>query len=683
MTSFFYAIKCTFGSMYRYNLSQQILWWCAILSLCLLSCTDRSVPAEVDSNVRQLFVRAESTDNLHLREKVYDSAYVLLRKSDRTDLLFELATRYEQVGAPEKYLSTCHFILKSARWQNDTTSVARSSFWLGFYHETHMNPDSAFFYYRMSEKMYRASGDVVNYGRSVLKQSAVLYDSGNFPEGINQGIRALQILNKTEEHYLIFDSYLKVALSLKEVKDYPKAIDYFNRAFSELNKMKPDELPEENRRYLTAMHYNNLGTVYERLDQNDRAILFYDRGLQTSNLIKDWPELYAALLANKAYARMKTGKLDGVRQQLLRALTIRDSIRTVPGMIASQIKLGEYLLKTNDTAQALDYFKKGYALSRQINASAEMLQTLKLLTENDRRNKGFYSDIYFKVNDSVQAVERATQNKFARIAYETDQIEKQNQSLSRRNKIIAAVSMFAVLLAVAGLVILRLNARNKALVYAQQQQQANEQIYQLILKQQSQTEAARNEERNRIAMELHDGIVNSIFTTRFNLMQLDVAASDKKQQLIAELEKTEQEVRKVSHELQNALFVEDKNMAEILSRLVASQQNDTQTEFDLSVDKYIDWSTVSDTAKIHVYRIVQEAIQNVHKYARAGRCLIMVFKTGDKITLRIWDNGVGFNTEKARQGIGLRNITTRAKALGGTLKITSSPGNGTTIAVVF
>ena len=61
----------------------------------------------------------------------------------------------------------------------------------------------------------------------------------------------------------------------------------------------------------------------------------------------------------------------------------------------------------------------------------------------------------------------------------------------------------------------------------------------------------------------------------------------------------------------------------------------------------------------------------------------MLLKTADKITIRIWDNGIGFNHEKVKQGIGLKNINERTKALNGELKITSSIGNGTTIEIVF
>jgi signal transduction histidine kinase len=133
---------------------------------------------------------------------------------------------------------------------------------------------------------------------------------------------------------------------------------------------------------------------------------------------------------------------------------------------------------------------------------------------------------------------------------------------------------------------------------------------------------------------------------------------------------------------QNLLF-EDETLPEILAHLIEGQQNEFDTKFDLSVDKYIDWSAISSDAKIHVYRIIQEALQNTNKYSKAKRCCVFLLKTGDKTTIRIWDNGIGFNPGKVKRGIGLKNIKERAKSLNGALKITSSPDKGTTIEIVF
>lgn len=655
----------------------------------LFSCSNNQEnQAYIHTEVKSFFREADAATDRSIREKMTDSAYAKLQVSQRDTLrrklLFNVASRYEELGAGKKSLAVRKLIYTEAKQQKDTTDWAQASSWIGDYYQSEMQIDSAFKYYLQSEKMYRQIKDTLNYSRAILKKSTMLYHSGNFPEGINQAINALKMIRDSDEHYLIYSGYTGVASSLKEIKDYTKALEYFNLAFAELGQMeKQPGFPIDYIRAYRATYYNNMGTTYERLNQYSKAIDYYNQGLQVEMLYQKWPELYAALLSNLAYAKMKSGSTDGVEKLLLQSFRVRDSIKTFPGIISSKIKIGEFKLLQKDTAGALENFRQGFELSRKIKASAEMLQTLKLLTENNTANKDYYSDLYFRINDSVQNVERATQNKFARIAYETEQIQQQNQMLSRRNKIIIVISAFVLFVGLSGFLIYRLRVKNKELRYTREQQEANEQIYQLMLRQQSQTEEARNQERNRIAMELHDGIVNNIFTTRFNLMQLDTPNLEKKGELVRELEKTEQEIRKVSHDLQQSLFFEDQNLPQIIEGLVRAQQNDSGTEFDLSVDKYIEWQSVSDADKIHVYRIIQEALQNVNKYANAQRCLVMLFKTADSITIRIWDNGAGFNTEKAREGIGLKNIRMRTEAMGGKLNVTSSPGNGTTIEVVF
>lgn len=666
----------------------QIIWF-GVLLLLLNACDQKqhnSLP--IKTKIKGYFRKADAATSDADREKIIDTAFSQLKTAEndsvRRTLLFNVAARYEELNKSEKYLDALQLVLGKARQQKDTADIAQAYLWIGDYYDAKTRNDSAFKYYLQTEKLYRQLKDTLNFGKAVLYKSAVLYNAGNFTEGINQGISALKILKPTGKKQLIFESYVYIALCLKEVKDYQKALEYFDLALGEIQKLDNDpDYPDEKVQNGRASTLNSIGNIYERLREYDKAIQFYNQGLSVKNLFENRTKLYATLLSNLAYAKMKTGDESNVKAMLFRSLKIRDSLQVIPGIIASKYKIGEYLLFKKDTASALRYFKEGYDLSRKAETSAEILQGLQLLTENDAKNKDYFSKVYFKVNDSIHNIERATQNKFARIAYETDQIEEENLLLSRRNKITILISIFVLLASLVGFFIFRLRTKNKELRYIQEQQQTNEKIYQLMLNQQSQTEAARNEERNRIAMELHDGIVNSIFTTRFNLMQLEAPSEEKKALLVRELEKTENEIRKVSHDLQQNLFFEDKSLPEILANLVAAQQNEAKTEFDLSVDKYIDWSSVSGADKIHVYRIIQEAIQNVNKYAKAERCLIMLLKTRDKITVRIWDNGIGFNTEKSREGIGLKNIRTRAEALKGQLKIVSGQGNGTTIEVVF
>lgn len=663
-----------------------------VLLICLLiilgSCLNNKSKVDSKKDIIYLIEKSESKNfNPAKIEKYLDSAYqkLLLKKNDSVtrNLYFQTALKYYEQNSLDKYLIVTKKINELAIEQNDSTHIAKSLYYLGDYYEAKTQLDTAFNYYNQSGKIYKQLNDTLNYGNLSLFKAGILYDVGNFDEGEIQGINALKLFSKIKNKRLVYESNVIIALCLKELNNYEKALEYFRVALNLLDQLENEKFPIEKILKSRIACYNNMGRVYEKMEKYNEAVSLYKTGLKTKDLKQNYPKLYAMLLNNLAYSKMKLGKTQGVEDLLLESLRIRDSLKTLPGIVASKIKLGEYYLYKKDTSKALIYLKESLDLAYKIKSNSDILQALKLLTKNDSKNKIYYSNLYIKVSDSIQNVERLTRNKFARIAYETETIEEQNQKLSKRNTYISSIAI--ALIFVFGIIFIfyRLKTKNKELLSTQKQQAANEKIYQLMLQQQSETEKARAEERNRIAMELHDGIVNSIFTTRFNLLQLEATANEKKEQLVKELEKAENEIIRVSHDLTQNLLFEDKTLPEILTNLIDAQKNQYNTKFDLSVDKYINWSTITSANKIHIYRIIQEAIQNTNKYSKAEKCFVMLLKTGDKMTIRIWDNGIGFNSEKVKYGIGLKNIKDRTKTLNGELKITSNKPNGTTIEIIF
>ncbi|MBW4359332.1 ATP-binding protein [Flavobacterium taihuense] len=611
--------------------------------------------------------------------------YLLNHENDsiNRNLLFKVVNQYYYLGELEKYKITTKEIFELASLKKDKAHIAKSLYYIGNYHYDKSQYDSAYSYYNKSEKLYAALNDSLMLGTTSLLKGSVLLETGNYAESESETVRALRLLSKVKRTDLIYNCYNQIAISLKGLNNYNKSLDYFNLTLNQLDILEKEKYSTHKILKSRINCYNNIGRVYEKMGKYTEAMHYYDKGLQTNKIKKEFPRYYAMLLDNLGYSKMKTGNYNGVHEILIESLRLSDSLDIKPIVISNKINIGQYFLYKKDTIKALTYIKEGFSLSRKIKYSELTLQSLKLLMENDTKNKTYYTNEYLRIDDSLQEVERITRNKFARIAYETDLVEEKNQVLLKRNTYIIGITSLAILFFAVLFIIYRLKSRNKELFFIKEQQEANEKIYQLMLKHQSETEQARKEERNRIAMELHDGIVNSVFTTRFNLIQLDSTQIDKKEQLVKELEKTENEIRRVSHDLTQNLLFEDKSFPEIVANLVESQQNQYNTKFDVSVDKYIDWSSVSSASKIHIYRIIQEALQNSNKYSKAERCYIMLLKTADKITIRIWDNGIGFNTEKVKRGIGLKNIKDRTKTLNGQLKITSEIGKGTTIEVVF
>ena len=639
----------------------------------------------------KVIVVLNNLDSLPLKdsekEKVLDtlSQFVLTHNNDsiNRNLLFDVANKYFDINKPDKYFEIASKINQLATSQNDSSQIAKSFSYIGYYYNINSKLDSAFKYYLKAEKIYKALRDRINYGKSKMFKAEIYYDTGNFVESEIEIVNALKELNKTNDTKSIFNCYLTMALSLKEMNNYSKSLEYLDLALSQINILERKKEPQNVILNFRAFCFNSKGRIYEKEKKYGLAIEFYSKGLEIDNIKKLNPILYAMVLNNLAYSKMQDDNLKGVKEMLFESYKIRDSLKSESGIISSKFKIGEYYLYKKDTIKGLENLLTCYKLAKKVKSTSDVLKALQILSAIDVKNKSFYTNEYIRISDSSQVAERNTRNKFARIAYETDQVEEKNVVLSKTITNLGMSSGILILILGGFFIIYRLKSRNKELLFVKEQQEANEKIYQLMLQQQSETQQARNEERNRIAMELHDGIVNSIFTTRFSLMQLESESEDKKQQLVQELEKAESEIRRVSHDLKQNLLVEDKTILDILANLIDYQQNEFGTQFDLSVDKFIDWSSVSSDAKIHVYRIIQEALQNSNKYSKAKRCCVFLLKTEDKVTIRIWDNGVGFHPEKAKQGIGLKNIKERTKALNGELKISSEIGKGTTLEVIF
>lgn len=599
------------------------------------------------------------------------------------NMLFKIAGQYYNLNETEKYHDVAEKTHKLAIAKKDTVHIAQSLYYIGDYYDGKTQIDSALYYYIRAEKLYTSLKDNLNSGKMSLYKAGIFYDAGSFDESEIETVKALRLLSKTDNTRLVYECYNLIALSLKELNDYKESLNYFKLALTQLEKLEREDYSKAKIINSRVSCYNNIAYVYEALENYSEAKRLYSKGLATPGLRKYKPNVYAMLLGNLGYVKMKSGDTLGVYGILAESLRMRDSLGLSPGIVSGKLKLGEFMLLRKDTARAVKYFNESYGLSRINKNSYDIVYSLKLLAENDTRNKNYYSDLVLEVTDSVQKAERIRKNKFARIAYETDQIQENNDLLVKRNSLLIIITLFVFGSCIILFIILKLRSRNKELIFEKEQQKFNEEIYQLLLKQQSEKETAREEERNRIAMELHDGIVNSIFTTRFNLMQLDAEETSKRDRLVTELENAEKEIRRVSHDLTRNLLFEDKSLPDIIENLVSSQQNKFHTQFDLTIDKYIDWSLISDEIKINIYRIIQEAIQNINKYSQAAKCYIMLLKTSDKLTIRIWDNGIGFDTGAQKKGIGLKNIHERAKALNGKLKIDSKKGEGTTIEIVI
>lgn len=130
-------------------------------------------------------------------------------------------------------------------------------------------------------------------------------------------------------------------------------------------------------------------------------------------------------------------------------------------------------------------------------------------------------------------------------------------------------------------------------------------------------------------------------------------------------------------------YHQKKDFTILLSDLLKEQSTFGYFEFKFDTDKTIAWNLVDESIKINLYRIVQEAIFNITKYAKAQTVELCLSKEKENVELKIVDDGLGFDTNKKQKGIGLKNMHSRAKTIGAQISIKSKLQEGTEIKLTI
>jgi signal transduction histidine kinase len=202
-------------------------------------------------------------------------------------------------------------------------------------------------------------------------------------------------------------------------------------------------------------------------------------------------------------------------------------------------------------------------------------------------------------------------------------------------------------------------------------------------------------ERRRISQELHDTVAQSM--RYVSLLAENLSDKEAAEKIISTQNQNIEDIRKLCYNLTPPAISGD-DMIGALELLASKIFNGSDDNFDLRIvaDESVDFSIWSDVQLMSIYRIIQEAFQNIEKHALASEVTVLFRKETDgKLKIIISDDGVGMDLETVAQineGIftnikdlhfGVRNIVERVQLLGGTVTYRSEPDCGTQITVVL
>jgi len=200
----------------------------------------------------------------------------------------------------------------------------------------------------------------------------------------------------------------------------------------------------------------------------------------------------------------------------------------------------------------------------------------------------------------------------------------------------------------------------------------------------SQLLTVQENERKRISREIHDGIGQTLTAIKFGLenklSQMGNRVSPPGisiESIISLAQSGIEESRRIQMDLRPSILDDIGVLATIgwFTREFQKIYSNMSIEKEISIEE----KDVPNPLKIVIFRVIQEAMNNIAKHSRATLIQLSLGKKGDKIELMIEDNGMGFDLESPKRGLGLTSMRERTELSGGTFVIESSPGKGTII----
>jgi signal transduction histidine kinase len=663
-------------------LRNNLLYLISLFFILSISCNfKKDVKVNPSIFISESYLKKDLDKKKHFLDSLLNSTSINNDSISR-NLLFDLSTEYYYLNYFDKSFNICSKILQLSIQAKDTTGIAKSYYYMGdSYESTHK--DSAYYYYQKAEKLYRVLNKKDMLARMLFNKAYILYFSGNYTESEIMVSNALKLLKNSEDKKLIFISYNLIGTNFEKLEEFNDALKYYLLARESLNNlMKNGNDFDQKNNYKISLAVN-IANVYEKQFQYSKAANELESVL-TEDLKVKWPKDYATVIDNLGYVKTKLGQSIEGEALMKEALVLSRKSGIESSIVYKLHNLGKYYIDTKDTLQAIRYLNESLQIAEKFKSTDDVKVNLQLLSTIDIANTSYYDKRYITVSDSLTKVQRKNRNKYARIEYETAVVEDANKELSSKNLYL----IFGVVVLVAALGVRYVIGQRKEIAYRKQLQAAELELFDLMRSSQVALNSAREEEQNRISRELHDNVMNKLYGTRLQLGMLNTAsipdAEVKRLEQIDVLQTIEQDIRAISHDLHTDVVASHFDYPVLLAQCVQQLITTTQSNLHLDCAAGIDWEAVSGLVKITLYRVVQEALSNVVKYAAATDCHITISQPdASTLLLTITDTGKGFDLATTSSGIGLKNMRDRARLVKADFRIESVIGQGTRIECKF
>lgn len=547
-----------------------------------------------------------------------------------------------------------------------------------------VNTRKAMFFADSALKLARQHKDTFAIAESIFITGKVNYLNGDKDVALNNYLEAEKYYLHIKDTSGIIRVQTDLCILYLKIKKTALALQAIEYAIANARTI--------NNRDLLGTALNNKGLIFSDAGKLDSATRYFLLAYDNYNTVNSKRGMAYSLdyLASVSTTANQPAKAMAYLQQSIQLLAAcGDKV----GEAVSINNIGELLLQQGKPADAIPYFKQAIEKARQIKFDQLEDNAWQMLADCYSQT-GAYKEAYeasaqhSRLQDKLvnEAIAKKVEELSAR--YEANKKEQQNKLLTEQNARqhlqLSRTRILSIALVVIAIMIIVLILQFYNRRKLKQDAAFNEE---LRLRERAQASAivnAEENERRRLARELHDGIGQSLAAVRRNVASLTTADATPIRHSVEMIDGAIAEVRQLSHEMMPP-WLRNKSLPEALTEL--TERISETASFAISID-------LADTEQLHLgkvqelmlYRCVQEILGNVSRHAQATEVTLEVVNHTNELSLMVYDNGIGFDVDKAMKantGIGLQNIFSRISYIGGTIDIDSFPGKGTTFNILL
>ena len=524
----------------------------------------------------------------------------------------------------------------------DSAGIAGSKSNLASVHQRLYQTDSAMMYYVEALDYYEGIGNA-RYVNFLKNNLAVLHeDMRNFPTALKL---YEEVAKYREENQMVYDLalvYNNMGNIYKATKDYGKGEEYLNKALENGYKAG-DSL-------VLSVTYLNIASLYNAANRPDEAIQAANQGIQ---IAKGVNSLYDQAMMEYALGNSYNQKKEYQRARQ----SYQEAIQTLTSLEAKE-EVASIQLRLIPVFAAL-----GMPDSAQ-----------------------YYTDLYIDYRNKLTEEQVTQLTNEIQTKYETEKKDREiaEQQLAIRNKNLQLYGSLILALALGLLGFLLYRQQKLKNTQLRQEGELKEALAQLD------TQNKLQEQRLLISRDLHDNIgaqLTFIISAIENLKYFDPIKeklSERYDSIASFTKQTITELRDTIWAMNSGQVTWESLAGRIQEFLQKARQSSPGIQFDLTIASSVDQeSTIGSADSIQVLRIIQEAVQNAVKYAEPTFIHISIEQEGGEYRVSVQDNGKGFVESEITPGNGLYNMRKRAEELGGILELSSNPGAGTLVLLIW